>query len=232
MGSTITESVFELYADRPTAVILMSGQGSNAEAILANEEIRDLYDFQVIATDNPDSNASALAETHGLQLLTQHAPRFADAGERRKYFDELSSKLVVRGVRAAIYGGFMKITAPMFCDDFPGVNVHPADLTVLDSDGIAKYRGMRALANMRGELGYVRSTVHIVDNPVDSGSAIALSDPVHADSDVPDHEVHQLLKEKEHHVYTRTLILLGRGALSVNNIPYNTSELEKAYHDR
>lgn len=227
----ITEQVFDLYQDRPRAALLMSGSGSNAEAILSSEKLRDLYDFTVVASDNSRSNAAEIAAAHKVPSLVQHHGNFADKQEREDYFNNFRQGIASYGARIAIYAGFMKIASPTFCEAFPGVNVHPADLTVIGDNGLPKYRGMRALASMRVDLGYVRSTVHVVDNPVDSGSAISLSEKLTPSSGMPNTQVHDRLKAHEHAVYTLTLELLGLGELSASEAPYDYSHLLERQHE-
>ena len=87
------------------------------------------------------------------------------------------------------------------------------------------------IAIYAGFIGYVSSTVHVVDIPFDSGSAIAVSEPVwEGDLSAPDHEVHDMLQERERIIYPRTLILLGRGVLLPSKIPYNHTEIEELYY--
>ncbi len=83
---------------------------------------------------------------------------------------------------------------------------------------------------MRRDLGFVRSTVHVVDNPVDSGSAISFSEAIYPNEDMSDREVHQQLKEKEHAIYSKTLLLLGRGILMPSAIPYSAAQIEELLH--
>lgn len=225
--SELTKSVFETYSQRPRAAILMSGSGTNAEAILSDNDLRDFYDFTLIASDNAQSNAGDIGSRYGIPVRINHQDRFSDALNREEYFDNLSSLLTEHKATIAIYAGFMKIATRQFCETFPGVNVHPADLSITGNDGMAKYRGMKALSKMRGELGVARSTVHIVDTPVDSGSAISFSRCVTASDSYSDEEVHVLLKPEEHFVYVSTLKLLGRGALSADQAPYGISEIER-----
>lgn len=231
MSSGITSEVFDIYRQRPRAAVLMSGLGSNAEALLGDEEFRDLYNVNAIVTDNPASNARRIADEHNLRLIENLSHGFGSPAERVKYFSVLGSELAGQGVSATIYAGFMKIASTDFCESFPGVNVHPADLSIKGDDGVAKYRGMKALSLMRADVGNVSSTVHVVDNPVDSGSAIAVSEPVwEADPSAPDYDVHEMLKERERIIYPRTLILLGRGVLLPSKIPYNHTEIEELYY--
>lgn len=219
MATNLTQEVIGLYSTRPNTAILMSGSGSNALAILHRPEIRDLYNIDTLVTDNGQSNARDIAENYGLELIENHVDRFSDQKNRTGYFDELAGLLAKRGIQAAFYAGFMKISTPEFCERFPGVNVHPADLSIIGGDGIAKYRGMKAMSQMRGDLGYVRSTAHVVDNPVDSGSAIALSGIVYPEAGQSDVELHERLKLKEHYLYPETLKLLGKGLVDLSRIP-------------
>lgn len=203
----------------------MSGSGSNAEAILSNERLRDLYDFAIIASDNLSSNATDIALQFSIPSVIQHQDELNDTNEREAYFEHLGNILTQYDARVAIYAGFMKIASQKFCDTFPGVNVHPADLTIPDKDGLPKYRGMRALPAMRADLGTVRSTVHVVDNPVDSGTAISLSESLSPPSSMPDVDTHNLLKKEEHAVYSLTLELLGLGELKPSGMPYSYKQL-------
>lgn len=225
--SELTKSVFEVYPQRPRAVLLMSGAGTNAEAILSDEELRDLYDFKFIVSDSSSSNAVSIGNHYNVHAQVNHQGKFNGMADREEYFDDLGSLLAKNRINAAIYAGFMKIATRQFCEAFPGVNVHPADLSVAGEDGLAKYRGMRALSKMRDELGVARSTVHVVDTPVDSGSAISLSRHVTVLDSLSDEEVHKLLKPEEHFIYTSTLKLLGRGALLADNTPYDVPEIER-----
>ena len=231
MSSGITAEVFDIYRQRPSVAVLMSGAGSNAVALLENDEFRDLYDIRTIVTDNPLSNAQQIAERFDLRYMERPKSRFITPEEREEYFLSLHKEIGNLGVNTAIYAGFMKIATPEFCEAFPGVNVHPADLSVKDADGMAKYRGMNALSLMRKDLMHVASTVHVVDNPVDSGSAISVSSslPVE-DSTIPDHMVHEELKALEHLIFPQTLILLGRGSISSLKIPYSQAEIEEIYY--
>lgn len=225
--SELTKTVFEIYSQRPCAALLMSGSGTNAESILSDNELRDLYDFKLIASDNSQSNAVSIGKHHRISVHVNHQDKFDNLADRTEYFDSLGSLLVENDVKVAIYAGFMKIATRQFCEAFPGVNVHPADLSITGKDGLAKYRGMSALNKMRGELGTVRSTVHVIDTPVDSGSAISLSRYVTAPGSFSDDEFHGLLKPEEHFIYGSTLKLLGRSALSIGNTPYDALEIER-----
>lgn len=219
MAAELAPELFELYRSRPRVAILMSGLGSNARAILASESVRDLYDITCIVTDNSGSSAVDIATYHGLELLQSHQERFAGTRERDEYFGELASKLGNRGVQGAIYAGFMKITPQAFTRDFPGLNIHPANLTIADTDGTPRYRGMDALPSMRSDLGYVQSSVHVVDTPVDTGAVVALTRPLAVDDWLSDDAAHDLLKVEERLTFPETLRLVGAGVIRYGDTP-------------
>ncbi len=225
MTRDITSTVFEQFTQRPKAALLMSGSGSNANAILSDAQVRDAYDLSAIVSDNPMSNAIHLGSVHNVPTVLSHKNSFNDYKDRQTYFEELRTDLFARGIQVAIYAGFMKISTHDFCAAVPGVNVHPADLSIKGIDGIAKYRGMHALTNMRQDIGYVRSTFHVVDTPVDAGSAVSISKAVYPDERMSDEEVHGLLKNEEHYIYTRTLRLLAEGALEQDSMPYSHEDI-------
>ncbi len=198
----------------------MSGSGSNARTLLGNEQIRDLYDMSVVWTDNQHSNAAQLAGEFGLDVAVRHIDKFSDRADREAYFTKAQAELGRLGVQIVLYAGFMKIATPAFCEAMPGVNAHPADLTIVDPDtNVARYRGMRALPNMRGDLGYVASTLHVVDTPVDTGSSIAVSSRVDCLPAWSDEECHAALKAHEHQLYPTGLALLAGGTLAEGMLP-------------
>lgn len=197
----------------------MSGSGSNAQAILEHQVVRELYDISLVATDNPTSNAPTIANKYNLDFYEQPVDRFVSTKERQDYFEKLGEKLAQAGIKGIFYAGFMKISTPQFAHSFPGVNVHPADLTIIGNDSIAKYRGMHALNDMARDLGYVKATVHIVDTPVDSGTSLAVSAPIYAVPGEKPEELHDRLKVFENKLYPETLATVAKGLITIDSLP-------------
>jgi folate-dependent phosphoribosylglycinamide formyltransferase PurN len=219
MESIITYDTLELFKSKPSIAVLMSGTGSNARSILENTEVRQQYDVRLIATDNSGSNAEQLANEYGLDYLEQPVDRFIDSSERDDYFKSLGLKLGEAGIQGLFYAGFMKISTKPFSRAFPGVNVHPADLTIIGEDGLPVYRGMNALPNMVKDLGYAKATVHVIDTPVDSGSSLAVSEALTPESNETPIDLHERLKVLENELYPATLAAIARGELTVQNLP-------------
>lgn len=223
MTDTITSKAFELFRDRPPVGILMSGVGTNARALLASEAFRDYYDVRLIATDNSLSSAETVSKEHALPYFLHDSAELNAKLSREAYFESISNVLDEYDVKALVYAGFMKIVTPRFAKKYPGVNVHPADLTIIGADELPKYRGMKALEAMASDLGYVKSTVHIVDNPVDSGTPIAISKRVESYPGESSQSLHSRLKKCEHEIFPQTLVRMANGTLMQDDIPFDFS---------
>lgn len=224
MSKIISDSIFNTYTQNPEVAILMSGKGSNAATLLSDSEISELYKVQLIVSDNPLSSAEELAQRFGVKPSVMPAEKFQDNLARQRYFDHLANFLGQIGIKAIFYCGFMKISTPEFCAEFPGVNVHPADLTIISDDGLPKYRGMRAMEDMLRDYGYVRSTVHAVDVPVDTGLSLGLSECVIAEDGISAYDLHNRLKLEEHKIFPATLKNIALGKVTKNSLPFRLTE--------
>jgi phosphoribosylglycinamide formyltransferase 1 len=167
---------------------LMSGSGSNIEKLIEHEQCltengKSPYMMGVIFTDNPDSNANNLCSRYGIPVFVSDMKKFyAKRGKpitdlaAREEFDVNTTKILKDfGVDAVACGGYMKrITAPLL-KAFLCVNVHPADLSIMDGDK-RKYTGDHAVldAIMSGER-YLHSTTHLLDDEVDHGRILMVS---------------------------------------------------------
>jgi phosphoribosylglycinamide formyltransferase-1 len=149
-------------------VILGSGRGSNAEAILRAGAASQLGSAKVVQifTDKRDAGILAHGEKFGVPaVFLDPGPfktKFDEAGEAR-FIDEIS-KLQPDLV---VLAGFMRILKPRFIEAFAGkiINLHPSLLPSfpgLDGIGQAWRRGVK----------YTGCTVHYVTAEVDGGPII------------------------------------------------------------
>ncbi len=130
----------------PTAVIFLSGSGSNAERLLSSPSHGRSWKCAAIATDRPGSNAREIAERYGLSLVEEDIFRFYEAHGRRSisiateegfairelWTEALRKKLAPFQPDFGILAGFVPLTN--LVADFPCLNIHPGDLT-LERDG-------------------------------------------------------------------------------------------------
>jgi phosphoribosylglycinamide formyltransferase-1 len=135
-------------------------------------------------------------------------------------FRWLSSVLAESEIDLLLYAGFMRIAPSWFVERFPGINIHPADLTLMDR-GIPLYRGMQALDEaIEQKTVPIASSVHVVEADVDCGQVIAVSRDLAVTYSETVEEVHGRLKrEREHVLYPTVVSLLSRGLFSQLDLP-------------
>src|SRR3990172_6335504 len=128
-------------------VILGSGRGSNAEAILKTQQVRQLGRAKVVQIFSDKADALIL----DLGPRFNVPARFLEPGPFRTKFDDASEARYLEEIRRLdpdliVLAGFMRILKPRFIDAFPLkiINLHPSLLPSfpsLDAIGQAWRRG-------------------------------------------------------------------------------------------
>ncbi len=174
-------------------VALMSGSGTNLRRLLELQESlfqkegRSPFVFTVIFTDNAQSAAFQIGKDFDIPVVCHDIRGFYAKRGRplrdlaiREVFDaDTVQMLKPYGAKLAVYAGYMSIVTPPIIDAFLGVNVHPADLSVLDEQGERRFTGAHAVhdAIAAGEEA-IYSTTHFVEEKVDGGRLVLISPPV------------------------------------------------------
>ena len=149
-------------------VILGSGRGSNAEAILTAQQEGRLGDARIVQifSDRADAPILTLGARFGVPA------QFLDPGPFKTKFDEGSETRYIEAINQCtaelvVLAGFMRILKPRFIEAFPQriINLHPSLLpsfSGLDAIGQAWRRGVKVTG----------CTVHRVTSEVDGGPII------------------------------------------------------------
>jgi phosphoribosylglycinamide formyltransferase-1 len=149
-------------------VILGSGRGSNAEALLAAQQEGRLGDARVVQifSDRVAAPILALGPRFGVPA------QFLDPGPFKTKFDDAGEGRYIEAIRKSaadlvVLAGFMRILKPSFMEAFPQgiINLHPSLLPSfpgLDAIGQAWRRGVKITG----------CTVHRVTSEVDGGPII------------------------------------------------------------
>ena len=161
-----------LKTDTPTVpnprriAILLSGRGSNFEAIADAVDAGRIPDARIVAVVSDVATARGLARARerGLPAHDLDRSRFANRAEH-----EAAVSQVLEGARADLVclAGYMRILSPDFVERWRGriLNIHPSLLP--------KYRGTapqrRALEAGESQSG---CTVHLVDEGTDTGEIV------------------------------------------------------------
>jgi phosphoribosylglycinamide formyltransferase-1 len=187
--------------------VLISGEGSNLQALLDTVHGRDAIEIVGVASSRADARGLERAERAGVETAVFS---LADEPDRERRDDALAGWLEERGVELVVLAGFMELLTPAFIRRFAGriVNVHPALLPAFPGLGAIE----QALEHGVKVAGV---TVHFVDEGVDSGPILlqeAFELPYHPDIAATRERFHDV----EHRLLPRAVRLIAAGRVSVD----------------
>ena len=148
-----------------SAVILISGRGSNMTALIEASRAPDCpYQVVLVASNDPEAGGLAVARAAGIATFAH-----SHKGLSREAFDAIiHGALQDAGVRYIALAGYMRILSDGFVTAWAGrmLNIHPSQLP--------KYKGLdthgRAIEAGDAEGG---CSVHVVTPTLDDGEVIA-----------------------------------------------------------
>jgi phosphoribosylglycinamide formyltransferase 1 len=154
-------------------VVLVSGSGTNLQALLDDVHERDVHerdvherdgDYEVVAVgaDRPGTGGEARARAHGIATFVVSVGDFAS---REDWDGALTRQVAEHAPDLVVSAGFMKVLGPLFLARHRTINTHPALLPSFPGT-----HGVRdALAHGVKVTG---CTCHWVDAGVDTGRII------------------------------------------------------------
>ena len=188
--------------------VLVSGRGSNLQAIIDNMEKGALSaELAVVISDQADAYALERARKHNIQAVHVNAKGFK--GKRDEYDALLVKELQKRNVELVCLAGFMRIITPTLIKAFPNriLNIHPALLPSFPGLHVQK-------AAIEHGAKFSGCTVHFVDEGMDTGPIIIQAVVPVLDNDTEDSLSERILKQ-EHKVYSRAIQLYAEGRLKI-----------------
>jgi phosphoribosylglycinamide formyltransferase-1 len=196
-------------------VILASGSGSNAQAVLdaaAQGEIE--AEVVLLVSNRADAGAIARARAAGVAALSLPLASRRDQRVREAYDRQLADVVAAFQPDLIVLAGWMLILSSHFLARFPGriINVHPALLP--DGDGAEVFSSQGPQPALRGPrvvrdalamlLPLTGATVHFVTETVDSGPVI-LREEVLIYPDDDEASLHERIKAVEHRLLPRAV---------------------------
>ncbi len=188
---------------RRRTAILISGRGSNMEALLRATAAPDFPAEAVLVFSNrAEAGGLATARAEGIETASLS---HRDYPSREAFDRAVDAVLVERGVELVCLAGFMRVVSPWFCERWLGrmISIHPALLPAfkgLDTHA----RALEAGVKVHG------ATVHFVVPELDAGPIIAQGAVPVLDGDTPAVLAARVL-EQEHTIYPRALALVASG---------------------
>ncbi len=188
--------------------VLVSGRGSNLQAIIDNIEKGLLSsELAVVISDQADAYALERARKHNIPAVPVIAKGYKD--KREEYDALLIKELRERNVDLVCLAGFMRIITPVLIRAFPNriLNIHPSLLPAFPGLHVQK----KALNH---GVKFSGCTVHFVDEGMDTGPIIIQAVVPILDSDTEDSLSERILKQ-EHKIYSRAIQLFAEGRLKI-----------------
>jgi phosphoribosylglycinamide formyltransferase-1 len=170
-------------------VVLVSGSGSNMQALVRACERGEVPGAVVAVIAD-----RACAAVDNARALGVHAEILTPGGfrSRHAWSEALLDRVLAHRPDLVVSAGFMRILAPVFVDALSGVlvNLHPSLLPA--------FPGAHAVRDaLAAGVRVTGTTVHLVDEEVDSGPVIA-QEPVPVLPGDTEASLHERIKEVEH----------------------------------
>jgi phosphoribosylglycinamide formyltransferase-1 len=190
-------------------VILISGRGSNMEAIVRAQQAEGWpARIAAVISNKPDAAGLAFAQSHGISTAVVDHKAYAS----REAFDAALQE-VIDGFQPdlVVLAGFMRILTVPFVEHYAGrmLNIHPSLLPLFP--GLHTHR--QALAAGVEEHG---ATVHFVTAELDHGPSVLQARIQVRPGDTEESLATRLL-EQEHVIYPQAVRLFVEDRLSIEN---------------
>jgi phosphoribosylglycinamide formyltransferase-1 len=186
--------------------VLVSGSGSNLQAIIDNIEAgRVDAKIKIVISNVPDVYALERAKKHGIpSLIIPHRGL-----KREEYDQKLVEALRAHGVGLVVLAGFMRIITPVLLRAFPMrvINIHPALLPAFPGTHVWQ-------TQIDYGVKFAGCTVHFVDEGTDTGSIIIQAVVPVYDDDTADALNARILKQ-EHKIYSQAIQMYAQGRLEI-----------------
>ncbi len=189
---------------RPRAGILISGRGSNLQALMrAASDPGFPVDIALVLSNTPDAAGLAIAAEAGIATqVVDHRPYRRD---RAAHEMAIAHRLDAAGVGIVCLAGYMRLLTPLLVGRYAGrmLNIHPSLLPSFP--GLHTHaRAIAAGVKLHG------CTVHLVTEAMDEGPILMQAAvPVLPDDD-EDRLAARVLAQ-EHRIYPMALALFASG---------------------
>jgi phosphoribosylglycinamide formyltransferase-1 len=185
--------------------VLVSGAGTNLQALLDEVHGRDGIAIVAVASNRPDAIALERAAAAGVETAVFPLQDYSGREERDL---AIADWLEERGTELVVLAGYMQLLSDDFLGRFPNrvINVHPALLPA--------FPGIHAVEQaLEYGVKVFGVTVHFVDGGVDTGPVILQRAIELPDARDPE-QVTQLLHPIEYALLPEAVRLIARGAVS------------------
>lgn len=193
---------------KPAIAVLVSGSGSNLQAIIDASERGEIpCRIGLVVSNKADAYGLVRARNHGIPAEVVDHRAFPS----REAFDARLVEVIRAGGADSLVclAGFMRVLTPVFLRAFPSriLNIHPALLPAFPGT-----HGPRQA--LQYGVKFSGCTVHLVDEGVDTGPIVVQAVVPVYDDDTEETLAARILKQ-EHRIYPMAVRLFFKGNLKI-----------------
>lgn len=187
-------------------VVLVSGGGTNLQAIINHIENGDIKDAKIVSVISNVKDAYALtrAKKHGINgVLIESKEK-----TRKEYEEELLNYLRELDVDLIILAGYMKILGESFVEQYENkiINIHPSLIPAFSGKG---YYGLKVHEEaLKRGVKITGATVHFVTKGADEGPIIIQKAVEVQKDDTPEVLQKRVMEEAEWVIYPEAVKMI------------------------
>jgi phosphoribosylglycinamide formyltransferase-1 len=187
--------------------ILLSGRGSNFEAIARNVAVGRIPNARIAVVISNKADALGVETARRLGLTALVIP--SERKDRAEHDREVAAALQKHKVDLVCLAGYMRLLSPWFVQQFPRciLNIHPSLLPAfpgLEAQEQAFAYGVKISG----------CTVHFVDEELDHGAIILQKAVAVLDTD-DEHTLATRILEQEHIAYSEAINIVLQGRFEI-----------------
>ena len=204
-----------INTDKKRIAVLVSGGGTNLQAILDAEKSGKIQSGEVALVVSSKADAYALERAKKYEIESIVLPR-KNYSDRKSYSDALREKLENYKIDLVVLAGFMIILDTSFIRAYENriINVHPALIPSFCGDG---FYGLHVHeAALAKGVKVTGATVHFVNEICDGGPIILQKAVQVAQNDTPETLQRRVMEEAEWQILPEAVELFCAGKLKVS----------------
>ena len=196
----------------PRAAVLVSGGGTNLQAILDKRgTVIKSGEVALVVSNKPGAFALERAEKAGIENV--YIPY--DRKKPEEFEQELERLLKLRSIDVIVLAGFLAILSENFVEKYPKriINIHPSLIPSFCGKG---YYGLKVHeAALERGVKLTGATVHFVNGITDGGEIIAQRTVEVLPGDTPEKLQRRVMEQAEWELLPKAVSLFCQGRLSV-----------------
>lgn len=195
-------------------VVLVSGGGTNLQAILDAVEAKTITNTEIIGVISNNKNAYALerAKKHGIPAMCI-SPK--DYESREAFNDAFLDELQQLNPDLIVLAGFLVVIPEKVIRQYENrmINIHPSLIPAFCGKG---YYGLKVHeAALKRGVKVVGATVHFVDEGTDTGPIILQKAVEVRNGDTPELLQRRVMEEAEWKILPKAIDLIANGKIKV-----------------